>query len=195
MPHAHGRGATGQRRPRKPAGSATPPRVPPLAVHASPSPAPHSRRHAARGPSPRLPSPGTCVYRSAVSFGDLRAHLLSSPDDPPLSGGPQRVSPSARPTVAAKFWQLREKLLQTSAHARVQPLGKQTARHTAAGPFGEGALDPAPPDRVPSGAPPAPRRRCTGALMAPRPRRRPVTSALRTLAVVLMGDGGGLLLF
>lgn len=91
------------------------PRVPPLAVHASPSPAPHSRRHAARGPSPRLPSPGTCVYRSAVSFGDLRAHLLSSPDDPPLSGGPQRVSPSARPTVAAKFWQLREKLLQTSA--------------------------------------------------------------------------------
>lgn len=142
-----------------------PPPVPPLAR--PPVAVPSAARSAPRGPRPVHPGflpRGTCVYRSAVSFGDLRAHLLSSPGDPPLSGGPQRVSPSARPTVAATFWQLREKLLQTSAHARVQPLGKQTPRRTAAGPFGEGALDPAPPDRVPSGAPPAPRRGARGLL-------------------------------
>lgn len=115
MPHAHGRGATGQRRPRKPSGSATPPPRPSpgrtrVAVPSAAQSAPRGSRPVHPGFLPR----GTCVYHSAVSFGDLRAHLLSSPDDPPLSGGPQRVSPSARPTVAAKFWQLREKLLQTS---------------------------------------------------------------------------------
>lgn len=118
--------------------------------HPSPAslPGPYTRRRPQRrtvgatrlaARSPRLPSPGTCVYRSAVSFGDLRAHLLSSPDDPPLSGGPQRVSPSARPTVAAKFWQLREKLLQTSVRTPAFSLWANRRR---------GARPPGPSARV-----------------------------------------------